>query len=62
MMHSGTAFRQVNNLLRAMEVPVLDPKSMKKREAEVSEHISAVARKSCEEALNEEAERSGEQR
>lgn len=55
-MHSGTAFRQVNNLMAAMEVPGLDPKTMKLRESEVSEHINEVAKKSCTEALNQEAE------
>ena len=56
MMHSGTGHTQLQNYMATLEIQSPHPTAMKRREQEVEQHVEAVCRKSCTDALNEEIE------
>ena len=58
MLHAGIGETHINNLLAAMNVPVIHHKTLKRREREAGQGIEKLSKRSFSEALNEELERS----
>ena len=58
MLHAGIGETHINNLLAAINVPVIHHKTLKRREREAGQGIEKLSKRSFSEALNEELERS----
>ena len=58
MLHAGVKKTHVNNLLAAINVPFAHHKTLKRTEWEAGKGLESLARKTVEQALREEIERS----
>ena len=58
MLHAGIGETHINNLLVAINVPVIHHKTLKRREREAGQGIEKLSERSFSEALNQELERS----
>ena len=54
MLHSGIGHRQIESFMSVLEIPVLAPSTMKRREKEIASYVETMAVESCAKALREE--------
>ncbi|XP_053392628.1 uncharacterized protein LOC128555142 [Mercenaria mercenaria] len=54
MINAGIGESQMNNILSYINLPTIAQRTLKKREREISSSITAVAKDSCTDAVNEE--------
>lgn len=62
MLHSGLGETHINNLLAAINIPVIHQKTLKRREREAGRGIEKLTEKAIAEALREEVEKSNSDR
>lgn len=57
MIDAGLGESNINKLFAALNIPVVNPRHLKKWEGKVGKAIETVAREACQEALEEEVNR-----
>ena len=56
MLHSGLGEKQLSTFLASLEIPSLNPRTLKEREKEISPLIKQYAKESCNRVLCQEKE------
>ena len=54
MKDAGLGEKQVNALLSALNIPLIPPKTIKRRERELVPHLGKMAEETCRKSLEEE--------